>query len=80
MTPKPTGRHLSNISDHRREGAKTMHIYSSAAMRNPSAIDVEWQQHLNWIAENVIGPPEATDYYTQEELGKMGMIGIYARE
>lgn len=56
-----------------------MHCYSSAAVRNPSAKDSEWKHHLNWIAENVIGPPKATDYYTQEELEKMGMIGIYAR-
>lgn len=79
MTKNPTGRHLSNISDHRREDAKTMHGYSSAAMRNSSAKDFEWQQHLEWITENVIGPPKATDHYTQEELEKMGMIGIYAR-
>lgn len=41
-------------------------------------MQMEWQYHLDWINENVIGPPKGTDHYTVEQLEEMGMIGIYA--
>lgn len=72
------GRHLSNIFDHRRKDAEGMHCYSHSAMFNGlHAMRQEWLSHLDWINENVIGPPEATDRYSVEELEAMGMIGIY---
>ena len=72
------GRHLSNIGDHRKPHAETMHCYSYHACFDPTARKHEWESHLRWINENVIGPPKATDHYTQAQLEAMGMIGLYA--
>ena len=72
------GRFLSNTHDYRRPDAERMHIYSHYAMSNGlDACKREWEQHLAWINENVIGPPESSDFYTVEELEQQGMIGIY---
>lgn len=72
------GRHLSNIFDHRRPQAELLHCFSFHAMQNGrEAVRQEWQHHLDWINANVIGPPKATDHYTQAQLVGMGMIGIY---
>lgn len=73
------GRHLSNIFDHRRPDAQEKHCYSFEAMdRGYEGVREEWQHHLDWIKNHVVGPPKATDHYTQAELIGMGMIGIYA--
>lgn len=72
------GRHLSNIGDHRKPHAEMMHCYSYHANFDPAARRHEWESHLRWINENVIGPPKATDHYTQSQLEEMGIIGIYA--
>lgn len=42
--------------------------------------DFEWQEHLKWINENIIGEPMPSDTYTVEQLKEMGMIGIYKKE
>ena len=72
------GRHLSNISDHRKLCAETRCCYSYHDHFDPAARRHEWESHLRWINENVIGPPKATDRCTQAQLEEMGMIGIYA--
>jgi hypothetical protein len=43
------------------------------------AMKSEWQYHLKWINENVIGPPLTTDKYTQKELERMNMVGVYEK-
>ena len=74
------GRHLSNIFDHRLPYAKNALCYShTARMQGKSAMDREWQRHLDWINKNVIGRPKATKKYTVEELEEMGMVGIYKK-
>ena len=74
-------KHLSNIYDPRREDAKRMLCYSHNAMLNgQSAIDMEWQHHLDWVNQNLIGEPQATEFYTVEQLKNMGMVGIYSKE
>lgn len=72
------GRHLSNISDHRRPDARAMFCYSFRAISSPEGRNQEWQAYLSWINKNVIGPPKATDCYTRAQLEAMGMIGIYS--
>ena len=74
------GRHLSNIFDHRLPRGRMCHVYSFHAWDSgQAAMDAEWQHHLNWIDEHVIGRPKATEKYTQKDLEEMGMIGIYAQ-
>lgn len=70
------GRHLSNISDHRRPHADKLFCYCSRD--DPQARYAAWASHLDWINRNRIGPPKATDSYTVEQLEAFGMIGIYA--
>lgn len=56
-------------------------IRSLCAMKcGPEECEREWQSYLEWIRENTIGPPEATDKYTVKQLQDMGMVGIYAKE
>lgn len=72
-------RFLSNIFDHRKADARMSFCCSFHAWRSgQTAMDVEWQHHLDWINENTIGPPKATKKYTQKQLEDMGMIGLYA--
>lgn len=74
------GKFLSNIYDHRLPDAKQTHVYSYYAMSaGTEVMDIEWQHHLDWINQNVIGQPQATKWYTVEQLEKMGMIGIYSK-
>lgn len=77
-TNSALGRHLSNIPDHRLDDARLNHCYHYEAFSDPEAMNSEWQSHLKWINDNVIGPPKATDWYTSTQLAEMGMIGIYA--
>ena len=35
---------------------------------------------IDWVRRNVIGDPQAADAYTVEELKRMGLVGLYARE
>lgn len=73
------GRFLSNIYDPRLPNARMYLTYSFHAHDNGKAgMDREWQAHLDWVNKNIIGPPKATDYYTQEELEAEKMVGIYA--
>jgi len=72
-------KHLSNIYDHRLPEARTYFTNSNHAMfEGEKAIDHEWQQHLNWINQNVIGKPKATEKYTVKELEDLGYIDIYS--
>lgn len=68
---------LTNIPDHRKPNAERFHCYSIAVFANQKARQVEWQQYLAWINAHIIGPPQATEKYTQQQLEKEGMIGIY---
>ena len=75
-------RHLSNIFDHRAPRARdnfTGYSYLEWREGDP-AIKRAWQRHLDWINQNEIGPPQATEKYSQKELEDMGMIGIYSKE
>ena len=75
-------KHLSNIFDHRLP--KTRDTFTGFTYHEwregPQAIERAWLRHLEWINQNVIGPPKATDYYTVEQLKASGMIGIYAHD
>lgn len=73
------GRHLSNIFDHRRPNAEMYmcHDYNDWC-NGPAAMEAAWNRHLDWINNNVVDPPKATDVYTVEQLENMSMIGIYA--
>jgi hypothetical protein len=71
------GKHLSNIYDPRKEDAKSKLVYSYAAFHDQNIRDREWQYHMQWVNENIIGPPKATDHYTVDELEHQGMVGIY---
>ena len=46
----------------------------------PQAMHAAWLRHLDWINQNLIGPPKATEHYTEAQLVEMGKIGVYAKE
>lgn len=33
---------------------------------------------MKWVNANIIGPPQATAYYTREQMEAKGMVGLYA--
>lgn len=75
------GRFLSNTYDPRLPDARKYHQQDYHDWQNgPEAIEQSWQRHLEWINQNVIGPPQASEKYTVAELEKMGLVGIYAPE
>lgn len=77
-----TKTHLSNIFDHRAPRAReTFTGYSYEEwLEGYSGIERAWQRHLDWIKENEIGPPKATEKYSQKELENMGLIGVYLKD
>ena len=74
--------HLSNIFDPRKPKTRQRFCgYSYEEwLEGYTGIDRAWQRHLDWVNENVIGPPSATEKYSQQELEDMGMVGIYKKE
>lgn len=71
---------LSNTYDPKRPNARRYFVTSYEGWRDPGKGEWEWQQHLNWIAQNRVGRPMASDSYTTEQLEEMGMVGIYSPE
>jgi len=80
MKQAKQGRHLSNTYDPTIQDAKVGYSYSYyARLCGQSMMDYEWQTHLDWINENVVGEPEGCDDYTVQQLKDKGMIGIYSK-
>ena len=76
---KQSGGFLSNVHDPHDSNARTYLTYSYyALMSGQKAMEAEWQQHMNWVNENIICLPKATKAYTQQQLIAMNMVGIYA--
>ncbi len=75
------GRFLSNIFDPHNPQAQMYFTYSLHAMDSGQvACDVEWKHHMEWIDKNIIALPKATEAYTQKQLIKMSLVGIYAQQ
>lgn len=36
-----------------------------------------WEMHQRWLAGKLIGKPQATAFYSVEELEEMGIVGVY---
>lgn len=73
------GKFLTNTPDPNGEYGRALFAYSNHAQDcGQSAMDSEWQHHLNYIKEHVVGPPKGTEKWTVEQLQEQGMIGIYA--
>jgi len=73
------GKWLSNVYDPRLPDARRHFIYSLDTYNSGrAAMNTEWQQHLDWINKNVIGPPKATEKYTRQILEANDLVGIYA--
>lgn len=58
--------HFDNAYDHRRDDALLK--FSGGA---------EFERYLDFVRKFVIGPPQATPFYTREQLEEQGMIGLY---
>jgi hypothetical protein len=72
------GRYLTNIPNPHLPHAEMRMCYLIEDLRaGLRAMHHAWQEHLDWIEQNRIGPPKATEYYTQTQLEKMGYIGLY---
>ncbi len=75
------GKFLSNIYDPKRKDAErefTRYYKAMFMFNGQKAMKKEWQRHLEWINNNVIGPPQATSTCTQQQLEERGQVGIYA--
>lgn len=66
------GKWLSNIFDpYRQNSVRNM-------AHGPHETPQEAYEHQEkWLADKVIGPPQATEAYTSEELRAEGIIGVY---
>jgi hypothetical protein len=79
-SPHVLGRHLTNIWDHRKPDAEVCFCHCYDEWRSGAeAMHAAWLRHIDWINHHLIGPPQATECYTREQLEAAGMIGIYAR-
>jgi hypothetical protein len=65
---------LTNVFDPKHPDAKRYLSYRLNEDR-----EAQWQYHLKWLNDKVIGLPEASDAYTVEQLVNMGYVGVYKR-
>ncbi len=73
------GRFLTNIYNPKGKHARMGFTYSLHAHDSGlAAMDREWEHHLKYINDHIIGPPKGTEKWSVEELEKQGMIGVYA--
>lgn len=63
---------LSNIYNPKEPDAKRMLVLSLDETR-----ETAWKHHLEWLQDKVIGDPQATKFYTMEQLKDMKMVGVY---
>jgi len=42
--------------------------------------DQAWAHHLEWLADKIIGRPQASADYTVERLEAEGIVGVYVKE
>lgn len=68
-------RHLTNTFDPRNKRAKTALIKDFRETPEQA-----WAHWLAYLKDKFIGPPRATEHYSEAELEAMGMVGIYAGE
>jgi hypothetical protein len=64
---------LTNVYDPERWDARAMILPRQGETR-----DQAWQRQQEYLADKIIGLPKASEAYTAEELGQMGMVGVYA--
>ena len=64
---------LSNIYDPKDKNAK---MYISCHFDETQ--DEAWCLHCEWLKDKIIGDPQATSYYTVQQLKDMGMVGVYS--
>ena len=41
--------------------------------------DTEWEYHLKYVAEHVVGRPKASKEYTVWQLENWGLVGLYKK-
>ena len=72
------GRFLGNIYDPYRPDAKRYLILDYEDWCDPKGHERAWKRHLKHVNANVIGRPQATSKYSQEQLEAMHSVGLYA--
>jgi hypothetical protein len=73
------GRFLTNTADPNGKYGRMHFVFSNHAHDcGMAAMDQEWQHHLDYINEHIVGPPKGTEKWSVAELEEQGMIGIYA--
>ena len=70
------GRWLTNWVDPTSQGAKNKHYYNCNSA-STVMMDLEWTDHLAYIARHLIGPPAATKDCSVESLKGMNLVGLY---
>lgn len=43
-------------------------------------IEDVWKWHKYWLQDKIIGEPEASEYYTVQEMKDMNLVGVYAKD
>jgi len=67
-------KHISNIYDPARPDAKSTFCYTSFDYRQQKK---EWEEYLKWVNKFQIGPPQATEKHSVQELVKINIVGLY---
>lgn len=69
-------KHLSNIYNPKLPNAYLFFEYSHVL----STKEEQWAHYLEWVNENQIGLPQATDRFSVRDLVAMGMVGVYSKD
>jgi hypothetical protein len=73
MNKQPQLRFLSNTYDPKQPDAS----YTCPRMSDQTQQQA-WESHARWLADKIIGDPQATEWYTVDQLKSMHMVGVYA--
>ena len=68
---------LTNTYNPKLPDAKMSLSVSFEDLLIPNGVENALQRHLEYLSDKIIVRPEATSFYTVEELKKMGMVGVY---
>lgn len=71
---------LSNIYDPDLPDASRYVCTSYQAFLDPNQRKIEVDYHFKWVNDNFIGPPKATEAFSQERMIRDNYVGIYKKK
>jgi len=67
--------HLTPVGNTHDPNDRNARMY--VARRSNETEQEAWDNYKRWLGSVVLGPVNATEWYTADELADMGLVGVY---